>query len=201
MVMMRRVFFAMTEAAARWGYAPADIAGWACNGQLEIVTGIAPVECNGETVAGLVTISVADILPMFRRSGTGPRELPVRRIRAQGDKAWRLITSPGDGVVVSVDDMMITADEMRRFETENTIFGRVHGARGPEPKYNWDEFWRAVVVRVHEKGVPETLKEFTDEFSNWFLDQSAKGAKGDCPSDSVIRKRLSPLWHMLRQQA
>ncbi|NCM98315.1 MAG: hypothetical protein GW948_13870, partial [Rhodobacterales bacterium] len=106
--------------------------------------------------------------------------------------------SPGDGVVVSVDDLMITADEVSRFETEKEIFGRAHGARGPEPKYNWDDFWRAVVVRVHEKGVPETLKEFTDEFSNWFMDKSAKG---DCPSDSVIRKRLSPLWHQMRQNA
>ena len=198
MGLLPRVFFTMTEAAARWGYAPADIAGWAHQGQLEIVTGIAPVECDGETVAGLVAISVADILPMFRRSGNGPREMPVRRIRAQGDEAWLMTTRPVEGVVVSMDDLMITADEVSRFETQNEIFGRAHGARGPEPKYDWDEFWRAVAVRVHERGVPETLKEFTDELSNWFMDRSPTG---DCPSDSVIRKRLSPLWHRLRQDA
>ncbi|TQE98170.1 MAG: hypothetical protein FKY71_15245, partial [Spiribacter salinus] len=36
------------------------------------------------------------------------------------------------------------------------------------------------------------LKQLTDERSDWFLQNSETG---DCPSDSVIRKRLSPLWH------
>jgi hypothetical protein len=197
MGVLPRVFFTMTEAAARWGYAPADIAGWAHQGQLEIVTGIAPVKCGEEPAAGLVAISVADILPMFRRSGTGPREMPVRRIRALGKDEWMVITEPAEGVIVYMDDLLILADEFHRFETENEIFGRPHAGKGPEPKFDWDGFWRAVALYVHEHGVPPTLKEFTEVMSNWFLDQSDGKSS---PSDSVIRKKLSPLWNRLRQE-
>lgn len=201
MGVLPRVFFSIPEVAARWGCAPADIAGWAHQGQLEIVTGIVPVECEGGTYAGLVAISAADITPMFRRSGTGPREMPVRRIKRPGEADWQLITDPAEGVMVSIEDLHITATEVARFEAEYEIFGKPRSSGGGgggkfEPRYDWDAFWRAVVFRVHHKGVPETLKEFVDEFESWFMDQSPTG---DCPSDSVIRKRLSPLWRTLRQ--
>jgi hypothetical protein len=197
MATLSRVFFTISEAAARWGYSVADIAGWAHQGQLEIVTGIAPVQSGETTLAGIVVIAAADILPMFRRSGLGPRELAVNRLRLPQETEWRMITNPAEGVMVSFDDLMITALEMARFEIEHDIFGRKHAGRGPDPKYDWDAFWRAVAVRVHERGVPELLKEFVDEFSNWFMDQSPTG---DCPSDSVIRKKLSPLWRQLRDE-
>lgn len=196
MAVLPRIFYTITEAAARWGCAPADIAGWAHHGQLEIVTGIGPVRCGAETVAGMVTISVADILPMFRRSGSGPREMPVRRIRRPEEAEWLLITEPAEGITIAKEDLLITAAEVTRFEKEHEIFGRPHTGGRFQEKYDWDAFWRAVVIRVHAKGVPETLKEFVDELEGWFMTHSSAG---DCPSDSVIRKRLSPLWRALRQ--
>lgn len=198
MRVLPRVFFTMTEAAARWGYASADVAGWAHQGALEIVTGIAPVNCGSKHAAGLVAISVADILPMFRRSGTGPREMLLRRIRMKDSDGWLLITDPAEGVIVSIDDLMILADEVHRFEREQELFGRPHGGKGPEPKFDWDEFWRAVAIYVHERGVPPTLKEFTEVMSNWFMDQSDGKSS---PSDSVIRKKLSPLWNHMRKES
>lgn len=195
MAVLQRVFFTITEVAARWGCAPADIAGWAHQGQLEIITGIGPVQCGPDTVAGMVTISVADILPMFRRSGSGPREMSVRRIRRPEETEWLLITEPAEGITIAKEDLLITADEVTRFETEHRIFGSAYA--GGKEKYDWDSFWRAVVIRVHAKGVPETLKEFVDELEGWFMTRSPTG---ECPSDSVIRKRLSPLWRALRQE-
>lgn len=197
MGMLPRVFFTINEVAAKWGYTPADIAGWAHLGQLEIVIGIGPVDCGGEPAAGLVAISVADILPMFRRSGNGRRAMPVRRIRLTSQDNWRMITCPADGVIVSMDDLLLTAREVARFEVENEIFGRPHGGKGPDPRYDWDDFWREVAIRIHNKGVPETLKELTDALTEWFTDRSPHS---DCPSDSVIRKKLSPLWNRLRNQ-
>lgn len=109
MATLSRVFFTISEAAARWGYSVADIAGWAHQGQLEIVTGIAPVQSGKTTLAGIVVIAAADILPMFRRSGLGPRELAVNRLRLPQETEWRMITNPAEGVMVSFDDLMITA--------------------------------------------------------------------------------------------
>ncbi len=102
-----------------------------------------------------------------------------------------------DGVVVAAGDLLIDVSEMGRFEEENELMRRAHAGKGPEPKFDWDGFWRAVAIYVHEHGVPPTLKEFVATFEGWFLDQS-NGA--ECPSDSVIRKKLSPLWNELRRE-
>ncbi len=91
MATLSRVFFTISEAAARWGYSVADIAGWAHQGLLEIVTGIAPVQSGETTLAGIVIISAADILPMFRRTGSGPRELSVIRLRLPQEPEWQMI--------------------------------------------------------------------------------------------------------------
>jgi len=99
--------------------------------------------------------------------------------------------------VVSLDDLLILAEEVYRFEVEREIFGKAHKGKGPDPKFDWEEFWRAVAVLVHEKGVPTKLTDFTNEMADWFMDQSG-GKK--CPSNSVIRKKLSPLWNRLREE-
>lgn len=197
MATLSRVFFTLSEVAARWGYSIADIAGWAHQGQLEIVTGIGPVESGGDTLAGIIVVSAVDILPMFRRSGTGPTELAIHRFKLPGEAQWRMISEPQEGVLVSLDDLMITAVEVHRFEIEHDILGKRHAGQGPDPKYDWDAFWRAVAIRVYEQGVPPLLADLVEEFSNWFMSQSPTGQS---PSDSVIRKRLSPLWRKLREE-
>ena len=196
MGVLPRVFFSVSEAAARLGYTPADLAGWAYEEKLEILTGISPVECGGERAAGLVVISVADILPMFRRSGTGPRKMLLRRIRTQGKKDWLLITEPAEGVIIFMEDLLILAAEVDRYDVKREIFVKSHKGQGPEPRFAWDDFWRAVAVRVHEKGVPAKLTDFVNEMADWFMDQS--NGEG-CPSNSRIQTKLSPLWNRLRE--
>ena len=81
MALPPRVFFTLHETAARWGCTIADIAGWVCDGKLEIVTGISAVTCGESRVSGKVAISPMDILPMFRRCGTGPSVAKLTRIK------------------------------------------------------------------------------------------------------------------------
>jgi len=76
----QRVFYTIHEAAARWGCTVSDIAGWSGMGALKIVTGIPPVECADKRVGGLVQIQPMDILPLFRRCGTGPQSAYLHRI-------------------------------------------------------------------------------------------------------------------------
>lgn len=126
------------------GYAPADIACWAHQEQLKIVTGIAPVDCGGETRCGtgghLGRRHIADV-PEVRKRATGNAGAQgVGGVWAQGKDEWMMITEPAEGVNVSMDDLLILANEVHRFEAEREIFGRPHGGKGPEPKYNWDEF-------------------------------------------------------------
>jgi hypothetical protein len=193
-----RVFFTLTEAAARWGCSPADIGGWAAVGRIEIVTGIPPITCGTERIAGLVIVAASDLLPMFRRCGSGPGEFLVRRVREAGSDEWRYITEPQGGLLVDKADLMIMADEVTRFEDEFGIFKRVGGGAGPAPKYDWDGFYLQVIVRIHESGLPETQGELVGHMQEWFI---AKSADGDVPDESTIRRRISPIWRALRDRA
>lgn len=190
-------FFSIDELSARWLVPPHQIAQWAAVGRLQMVTSIPPSEVRGGQIAGLVFVAVADLLPMFRRDRSGPTAMRLWRVKRPEDSDWMRITDPADGVEVAAADLLLERVEAARFENEHEIFGRPHGGGKFETKYDWDAFWRAVVIRVHAKGVHETLKEFVDELEGWFMTRSPTG---DCPSDSVIRKRLSPLWRALRQE-
>lgn len=195
-----QILFSIDEVSARWIAAPHQVAQWAAQELLQVTTSIPPVQAGGEEVAGLVVVSMADLLPMFRRDGSGPTSMRLRRLRRVGEREWRTVSDPADGVMVAAGDLLIDVAEMGRFEDEHELMRRPHARKGPgpEPKYDWDGFWRAVAIYVHQHGVPPNLKDFTGAMMNWFLDQS-QGA--ECPSDSVIRKKLSPLWRELRREA
>ena len=51
-------FYSIYEIAVRWGCPPADVAGWAAAGHLQVLAGIPPVSCGDETVAGLVEVPI-----------------------------------------------------------------------------------------------------------------------------------------------
>lgn len=82
MKLPKRALYTLTEVAARCGCQIADIAEWAITGRLEIMIAIPPTHFGAEILADLVVIAPGDILAMFRRCGTGPREGEIRRARA-----------------------------------------------------------------------------------------------------------------------
>jgi len=86
-----RVFFSLYEVSVRWDCSVADIAGWASQGKLKIMTGISLVCCDDAMVAGTVTLSPMDLLPLFRRSGPTPSEGVVRRIMPDESSDWLII--------------------------------------------------------------------------------------------------------------
>ena len=97
MALPPRVFFSLYEVSFRWDCSVADIAGWASQGKLKIMTGIGLVRCGDATVAGPVTLSPMDLLPLLRRSGPGPSEGVMQRILPQAGQQSQLeeCTVPG----------------------------------------------------------------------------------------------------------
>ncbi len=79
-----RAFYSLNETSARWGCAAADLAGWAATDHLTLVTSIASVICGKQPVAGIVVVSAADMMRMFRRHGPSEEECRIYRIRPQG---------------------------------------------------------------------------------------------------------------------
>ena len=196
MPLPRRVLYTLTEAAARWGCQIADIADWAFAGHLEIMVAIPPTRFGTEVMSDLVVVAPGDILAMFRRCGTGPREGIIRRVRAQGGGEWQHIPPSEAGLPISRDDLVIRADVLARFEEEHGIFRRVSVStnRGHE----WDAFYGALILRIFRAGLPEKQADLVGEMQEWFI---ANSADGDAPEESTIRKRISPIWRLLHAQA
>jgi len=194
MKLPQREFFTVHEVAARWGCTIADIAGWSATGNIDIVTGIPPASCGERIVAGEVIVSAFDILPMFRRCGTGPQYSRIRRVRTRGETEWLLITDPVDGMEVSVADLLIAGPQVQRFEEKNQLFPRVSGRTGSVSPYDWEGMLQALTLRIHENGLPASQGELVAEMQEWFVAQSEGG---EVPDERSIRRRITPVWRGL----
>lgn len=194
MKLPKREFYTVHEVAARWGYTIADVAGWSAAGHFDILTGIPPALCGEKVVAGEVIISAFDMLPMFRRCGTGPQTALVRRVRTKTETDWQLITDPVAGVEVSVADLLISGLHVHRFEEKNELFRRVSGSTGSVSPYDWEGMLQALTLRIHERGLPASQGELVAEMQEWFVEHSDGN---DVPDERSIRRRITPIWRAL----
>ena len=192
-----RVYFTLHEASARWGCSVADIAGWADEGRFRILTGITAIRCGEEIFGGKVVLSHMELLPLFRRCGTGPTEGIMRRIQPLNRQDWLLITDPIGGIMVAVADMLIPAAEVHAFEEENDMVRRVASGPGATWPYDWEGMNVALIQRIHNEGLPATQGELVAEMQDWFADRSG-GKK--MPDSRSIRRRITPIWKGLQQE-
>ena len=195
MALPPRVYFTLQEVAARWDCTLADIAGWASVGRFDIVTGVTPFSVGTQVVTGLVAVSVIEILPMFRRSGTGPTSSRLWRIRPIGETEWVLLPEHAQGLSVTLDDLMIMAEDVRRFEATFDLARRPGAYSGSTARYDWDGMYIALMVRIYDQGLPATQAEWLGEVQEWFV---ANSESGEVPDERTIRRRLTPIWKALR---
>lgn len=195
MALPPRAFFTLHETASRWGCTIADIAGWATVGKLDIVTGIPLAICGTEKVSGKVVVSPMDMLPLFRRSGTGPTSIKLLRVKPDAGADWIYVTQPADGVEVSIADLLISGQDVLRFEDEYDLLRRIGGGTGALSPYDWEGMYVAMIKRIHEHGLPATQAELIGELQEWFGNIAESG---DVPDESTIRRRLRPFWRALR---
>lgn len=197
MSLPQRVFYTIHEAAARWGCTISDIAGWADMGSLRIVTGIPPVECDDKRAGGMVQIRPMDIIPIFRRCGTGPQSAHLQRIRPLEEKEWLYISAPAVGVKVSIGDVMILGEDLQLFEDAHNLFGRIAEGTGlsEEGDYDWSAMHVEITRRVFEEGLPASQGAWVRELQDWF---SAQSDDGIFPDERSIRRRLKPILDALK---
>lgn len=195
MALPPRAFFILHETASRWGCSIADIAGWASEGKLDIVTGIPLAICGTEKVSGKITISPMDMLPLFRRSGTGPTVIKLLRVKPENSGEWSYVTEPAGGVEVSIADLLISGQDVLRFEDEHDLLRRIGGGTGALSPYDWEGMYVAMIKRIHEDGLPATQAELIGELQEWFANVAENG---EVPDESTIRRRLRPFWRALR---
>ena len=197
MSLPQRIFYTIHEAAARWGCTVSDIAGWAETEGLQVVTGIPPVECGETRAGGLVQFRPVDILPIFRRCGTGPQSAHLQRVRPLGAADWLYITEPAEGVPVSIGDVLLLGQDVQRFEDAHDLFGRIVEGAGlsEEGDYDWSAMHVEITRRVFEEGLPPSQAAWVRELQDWF---SARSKYGSFPDERSVRRRLKPVLDALK---
>jgi len=195
MALPPRAYYSLFEAAVRWDCSLSDIAGWASVGRFDIVSGIGPTKCDDAVLSGFVAVTVSEILPMFRRNGTGRSNGHLRRIRGIGAEGWSVVTEPAGGLAITLEDLVIMADQVLRFEDECDLLRRPAVHIGSTAKYDWDGMYLALIRRVHDQGVPPTQAAWVGEMQEWFV---VRSKTGEVPDERTIRRRLNPIWKALR---
>jgi len=190
-----RIFWTLTETAARWNCHPADVVAWATEGHLRLSAVLPLIACGDRILDGWLEIAAADVMPLFRRWGPGPRWVPIRRVRAADTPDWLFVTDPAEGIPLEAADVVILADELDRFERDHEVFRRPHAGRGPETRYDWEGALAHLVVRVFLDGLPASQNALVAELADWFAQRSHTG---DHPDERTIRRRITPIWRKLR---
>jgi hypothetical protein len=188
-------FYSIYEISARWGCHPADVAGWAAAGHFQVLAGIPPVSCGDETVAGMVEVPIAELMPMFRRYGPSEEHGRLKRVLPLGSKTWLKVTDPADGLSIRSSDLLLAAGSVQQFEEERDLLRRPAANTGVTPRYEWDAMYAWLTWFIFEKGVSETQTALVGLVQDWFVQNSRSG---DVPEESTIRKRLTTLWRKLR---
>ncbi len=188
-------FYSIYEIAVRWGCHPADVAGWAAAGHLQVLAGIPPVSCGEETVAGLVEVPIAELMPMFRRIGPSDEQARLMRVMPLGSRTWLRVTDPTDGVPVRSSDLLVAAGTLQQFEEERELMRRPASNTGATPRYEWDAMYAWLTCLIFEKGPPDTKTALIAQVQDWFVQNLRSG---EAPDESTIRKRLTALWRKLQ---
>ena len=66
---------------------------------------------------------------------------------------------------------------------------------GSTARYDWDGMYIALMVRIHDQGLPATQADWLGEVQEWFV---VHGDGGEVPDERTIRRRLTPIWKALR---
>ena len=154
-----------------------------------MVTGIASVICGKLIVAGMVAVSAADMMQMFRRHRPSDEQCRVFRIRPEGSTDWQIITEPPEGVLVKLSDLMLMAEEVQKFEDERDLLRRPPSSSGGTPRSDWEAVYIMLFRRFNDRGMPTTQGELIAEVQDWFTQNSDNG---EIPEESTTRKKIAP---------
>ncbi len=94
----------------------------------------------------------------------------------------------------SAADIMITADEIERFEQAHEINRSRSAGPGAPGQYDQDGFHIALFKRVYVGGFPLQQMELVSEMQEWFI---ADSADDEAPDESTIRRRIKAIWQEL----
>ena len=186
-----RAYYNIWEQAARWGCTAADVIEWATLDHFTLQASIPQIEAQGMRTGGMMALNAQDLMPYFRRVGSGLEPFPVYRARPIDSDSWITAKTPPE---ISPLDVMISARDARAFEEENGL-GPAKPAE-PVSRHDWDGMWGFVVTRIFLHGIPDNCSALARECEEWFTRRDASTA----PDISTILKKLRPTYRELVNQ-
>ena len=190
-----RCLFSILEVSARWIRSPTQIVDWAISDEIDLVAAFSAVQFGDQSVAGLLSVPGSTVRPLFRPFGEAAKKVYVKQARRPGSSVWLTITDPVRGIRFTAAEIMITADEIERFEQAHEINRTRSAGPGAPGRYDWDGFHIAVMKRIHNHGLPATQTALIVEMQEWFI---ANSTHGSAPDESTIRQRIKVIWHALK---
>ena len=190
-----RCLFTILEVSARWICSQTQIVDWAISDEIDLVAAFREVRFGDQSAAGLLSVPGSEVRPLFRPFGEAAKKVYVKQARRPTTSAWLTITDPVRGVRFTAADIMITAEEIERFEQAHEINRTRSAGPGAPGRYDWDGFHIAVMKRIHNHGLPTTQTALIVEMQEWFI---ANSAQGTAPDESTIRQRIKLIWHALK---
>ena len=101
---------------------PIDIVGWAMGGLLALSAALSPIRTGtSRMLSDIVEIAGSDVMPLFRPDGARLESVAIRRIRAQGETEWQLVSEPLEGIAVAAPEVIATRAEIERFERQHDL--------------------------------------------------------------------------------
>jgi hypothetical protein len=189
--------FTVLEVSVKWGCTQTQILDWAIADDVDLVAGFPLVMLGTEPASGLMSVAGSEVRPLFRPFGGAAKKVNVRQAKPPGSNEWRHITSPTGGVRMEAADIMITASEIERFESTHGFARPRTSGPGAPSRYDWDQFYVALIRRLFHDGMPESLRVLVGEMQEWFI---ANSPAGEAPDESTIRKRINAVWRELNPQ-
>jgi hypothetical protein len=116
-------------------------------------------------------------------------------VRPIGQAEWVLLPDHPTGFTVTMADLLIMAKDVQRFEADCDLLRRPTSHIGSIARYDRDGMYIALMVRIHDQGLPATQAEWLAEVQEWFV---ANGDGNEVPDERTIRRRLTPIWKALR---
>lgn len=107
---------------------------------------------------------------------------------------WIEFAPESDAPSVHLEDLLILAEDVYRFEQEHDLLPRPSSGVGAPKRYDWESMYIAQIMRVHNEGIPESQTAWVAEIQEWF---ASSGSSSDVPDERTIRRRLAPVWKAL----
>ncbi|OZA05796.1 MAG: hypothetical protein B7Y02_15305, partial [Rhodobacterales bacterium 17-64-5] len=143
--------------------------GWAAAGHLQVLAGIPPVNCGAESIAGMVEVPIAELMPMFRRFGPSDEQGRLKRVKPLGTATWLNVTEPPDGLPIRSSDLLLAAGPLQQFEEERELLRRPANNMGANARYDWESMYALLTWYLFEKGVPPSQSALIALVQDWFV--------------------------------